>query len=89
MQKLKKKKIVDFGNSVDPDEAAHNEPPHQHLLYLISRFDFSICYSFEKFYFNFADTNFVVSFKAYKGICHLLFPTLKRIIKLILLQKAL
>ena len=24
-------KIVEFANSVDPDEAAHNEPPHLNL----------------------------------------------------------
>ena len=24
-------KIIEFVNSVDPDEVAHNEPPHLHL----------------------------------------------------------
>ena len=29
-----KTKTVEFANSVDPDEVAHNEPPHLTLHYL-------------------------------------------------------
>ena len=29
--------IVEFPNSIDPDEAAHDEPPHQDLQCLPSR----------------------------------------------------
>ena len=31
-------KIVEFANRIDPDQAAHNEPPHQDLCCLPSRF---------------------------------------------------
>ena len=34
VSKKKKKKIVEFANSVDPFEVAHNEPPHLDLRYL-------------------------------------------------------
>ena len=33
---------VEFANSVDPDEAAHNELPHPHLHCLPLIFEFSI-----------------------------------------------
>ena len=36
--KVPKVKIVEFANSVDPDEVAHNEPPHLDLHYLPSSF---------------------------------------------------
>ena len=29
-------KVAEFANSVDPDEVAHNEPPHLDLHYLLS-----------------------------------------------------
>ena len=32
-------KIVEFANSVDPDEVAHNEPPHLDLHCLPSQTD--------------------------------------------------
>ena len=28
LKEPKTKKIIQFSNSVDPDEVAHNEPPH-------------------------------------------------------------
>ena len=31
-----KKKIVEFANIADPDEVAHNEPPHRDLHCLLS-----------------------------------------------------
>ena len=31
---LTKMKIINFANSVDPDEVAHDEPPHLDLLCL-------------------------------------------------------
>ena len=46
-----KMKIVELANSKDPDEAAHNELPHQYLHCLLSVDDF---------FLNFADMNFVV-----------------------------
>ena len=35
-----KLKIVEFANSVDPNEVAHNEPPHRDL-----QFCFALCSS--------------------------------------------
>ena len=34
--KMAKMKKVQFANSVDPDEVAHNEPPHLDLYCLLS-----------------------------------------------------
>ena len=34
--KVLEMKIAEFANRVDPDEVAHNEPPHQDLHYLPS-----------------------------------------------------
>ena len=36
--KVLKMKVVEFGNSVDPDEVALNEPPHLDLHCLLSGF---------------------------------------------------
>ena len=36
LHKTPEMKTVDFENSVDPDDAAHNEPPHQDLHCLSS-----------------------------------------------------
>ena len=35
-------KIAEFANSADPDEAAHNEPPHLDLHCLPILYEFSI-----------------------------------------------
>ena len=57
-----KMKIVEFANSVDPDEVAHNEPPDLGLHCLPSLvFDISIRNSLdETIFFNSANVNFVV-----------------------------
>ena len=36
--KMPKTKIIEFANIVDPDEVAHNEPPHLDLQCLSSSF---------------------------------------------------
>ena len=38
--KKAKMKIVEFANSIDPDEMAYNEPPHLALCPLV--FEFSV-----------------------------------------------
>ena len=40
--KLPKRKLADFPNSIDSDEAAHNEPPYLDLHCLLLVFEFSI-----------------------------------------------
>ena len=59
-------KIAEFANSVDPDEVAHNEPPHLdlHSLSLILKFILNIIKLGQKVFRNFADVNFVVCFLA-------------------------
>ena len=57
--------IVDFASSVDPDEAAPDEPPHLDLYCLSSRLGiFHITYSLDEtvfcFFLIFADVNFVI-----------------------------
>ena len=55
--------IVDFASSVDPDEAAPDEPPYLDLYCLSSRLGiFHIAYSLDEtfFFLNFADVNFVI-----------------------------
>ena len=37
LKSTKKVKIVEFANSIDPDEVAHNEPLHLDLHYLPAR----------------------------------------------------
>ena len=51
-------KIVELGNSVDPDEVAHNEPPHLDLHCLPSQFlfEFKPCYYLDKTYFEILQT---------------------------------
>ena len=39
--KVPETKIVDFANSVDPDQVAHNEPPHLDLHCFVV-FEFSL-----------------------------------------------
>ena len=36
---IKETKIAEFANSVDLNEVAHNEPPHQDLQCLSSQYD--------------------------------------------------
>ena len=40
--KVPKRKLADFANSIDSDEAAHNEPLYLDLLCLLLVFEFSI-----------------------------------------------
>ena len=52
-------KILEFANSVDPDEVAHNEPPHLGLHCLpssLSNFQYDI------FFFHFADVILLLAF---------------------------
>ena len=44
-------KIVEFTNSVDPDEVAHHEPPYLDLHICPPIFEFSILYNLEKIFF--------------------------------------
>ena len=41
-------KMVEFGNCVDTDEAAENEPPHLDLQCLPLVFEFSVQFSLNK-----------------------------------------
>ena len=45
---MAKLKIVEFANRVDPDEVAHDEPPHLDLHCLPSLFKFSLAKHFLK-----------------------------------------
>ena len=53
----------EFSNSVDPDEVAHHEPPHQDLHSLNYEYDMAWT-----FFLNFAEENFVVCFLALKEL---------------------
>ena len=59
---MPKTKIVEFVNSADPDEAAHNEPPHLGF----TRFDHKSLSSqhagLDKQKINLADANFALCF---------------------------
>ena len=44
-------KIAEFANSIDPDEVAHNEPPHLDLTVCLLVFEFSNGYSLDLRYF--------------------------------------
>ena len=57
-------KIAEFSNSVDPDEVAHNEPPHLNLHCLLSSlWIFNMLQlGLKIFLLNFADIDFVVYF---------------------------
>ena len=65
-------KKAKFANSVDPDEVAHNEPPHLDLHCLPSSLSIFNAGSDGTFFSNFADVNFVVCFLAFKGFIHIL-----------------
>ena len=49
--KRKKMKIYAFANTVDPDEVAHNEPPHLDLHCLPVFFKFSVLYCLDEYIF--------------------------------------
>ena len=58
-----RQKHAKFANRVDPDEAAHYEPPHQDHTVCPLVIKFLICNTLDKAFFgNFADENFVVCF---------------------------
>ena len=59
-------KTADFTNSVDPDEEAHHEPPHQDLHCLNSHYKIAG----ENNYWNSADEIFVVCFLEVKELKH-------------------
>ena len=54
--KVPEMKIVEFANSIDPDDAAHNEPPHLFSPVFNSQCDFA----WTKHYGKFAGINFDV-----------------------------
>ena len=62
-------KAAEFSNSIDPDEVAHHEPPHQDLHCFSSSLQTLIRKQLEIIIIEmFADVHFVVSFFALKEL---------------------
>ena len=65
-------KTIEFANSVDLDEVAHNEPPHLDLHCLSSSlWILNVVQLGFKFFWKFADENFVVCFSVVKELIRL------------------